>query len=254
MRIGVQLSLSFVILVSAVLAFHVPAAAQSDWDPRDFRGIWLNSTRDITVALLPGEEIAFTRYGAEQHRSFDLKDYSTRGCLHKGLTRQLLSNALSMFTYDPALEMMIILHEDHYRWRAIYMDGRNHPPEVHDLPEPAGHSIGHWEGNTLVVDSIGFRDNTYLDTNGLGHSAELHIVERYTRTGPDTIEWVVTIEDPRVFLHPFTFQTEFSREPPDIRLMFYDCDYEQDFEHMESWIRGEERELHQNPEVFVFPD
>ena len=254
MRNGSQLSLCFVILVSAVMLSPVPAGAQTDWDPRDFGGIWHNSTRDITVALQPGEEIAFTRYGAEQHRAFDLRDYSTKGCLHKGLTRQLLSNALSMFAYDARLEIMMILHEDHYRWRAVYMDGREHPRLAHDYPEPAGHSIGHWEGDTLVVDSIGFRDSTYLDTDGLGHSTELHLIERFTRTGADIIEWVVRVEDPTFFVRPFSFQTEFTREPPDIRLMFYDCDYEQDIEHLESWIRGEERELHSNPEVFVFPN
>ncbi len=254
MKNGIQFALCFVILVCAVSCAPVPDAAQTDWDPRDFGGIWRNSARDITTVLQPGEEIAFTPYGAEQHRTFDLFDYSTKGCLHKGLTRQLLSNALSQFAYDPRLEQMILLHEDHYRWRSIYMDGREHPPEAYALPEPAGHSIGHWEGDTLVVDSIGFRDSTYLDTGGLGHSSDLHLTERYTRTGPDTIEWVVTIEDPTVFVHPFTLQTQFTREPPDIFLMYYDCDNEQDLEHLESWIRGEEGELHQNPEVFVFPE
>ena len=254
MRNGVQLSLCFVILVSAVMCSPVPDAAQTDWDPQDFGGIWHNSTRDITTALPPGEEIAFTRYGVEQHRAFDLRDTSMMGCVHKGPTRQLLSNALSMFAYDPRLEMMIIMHEDHNRWRAIYMDGREHPPEAYDIPEPPGHSIGHWEGDTLVVDSIGFRDNTYLDLNGLEHSTELHLTERFTRTGPDTIEWVVRVEDPTIYVHPFTFQTEFTREPPDIRLMMYDCYYEQDIEHLESWIRSERGEIHRNPEVFVFPE
>ena len=74
--------------------------------------------------MLPGEEIAFTPYGAQQHRGFDLQEYSRRGCEIKGSTRQLLSNSLSMFVQDPNLEMMVILHEDHtvfgrFTWTAV---------------------------------------------------------------------------------------------------------------------------------------
>jgi hypothetical protein len=250
----------FVILVSTamILGACTPAAPQAegesgDWDPRDFGGIWRTSIRDITLGMLPGEEIAFTPYGAEKHKSFDQKAYSQRGCENKGLTRQLLSNSLSMFTHDPKLQMMVVLHEDHNRWRAIYMDGRSHPGEVYDIPEPFGHSIGHWEGDTLVVDSIGFRDNTYLDTNGLGHSAQLHLTERFKRTGLDTIEWTATVEDKLFYVHPFTFRSIFSREEKDVRLMIYDCENEKDIEFLESVIRGN-NEIHAKPEYFKFPD
>jgi hypothetical protein len=249
----------FVILVSTamILASAVPAAAQagsksSEFDPRDFRGIWQTSIRDITEGMLPGEEIAFTPYGAKQHKSFDLAEYSRKGCENKGLTRQMLSNSLSMFVQDPKLQMMVVLHEDHNRWRAIYMDGRPHPKEVYDIPEPLGHSIGHWEGDTLVVDSVGFRDTTYLDTNGLGHSAKLHLTEKFKRTGPDKIEWTTTVEDSVFFVHPFTFRSNFTRVKEGVRLMMYDCENEKDNEFVQSVIRGE-NEIHEHPEVFKFP-
>ena len=225
---------------------------QTEWEPRDFGGIWRTSVRDITRGMLPGEEIAFTPYGAQQHRGFDLQEYSRRGCEIKGSTRQLLSNSLSMFVQDPNLEMMVILHEDHNRFRAVYMDGRGHPEEVYDIPEPFGHSIGHWEGDTLVVDSVGFRDTTYLDTNGLGHSVQLHLTERFSRTGPDTIEWTATVEDPLFYTHPFSFQSIFTRQTG-LRLMMYDCENERDIEHLESIVRGD-NESHANPEFFIFPD
>jgi hypothetical protein len=271
MRNSVQLSArqqimqaGFVILVSTAMILAAgcsfpaagPAAAQegrekSDWDPRDLGGIWQTSIRDITLGMLPGEEIAFTPYGAKKHKSFDLREYSQRGCENKGLTRQLLSNSLSMFVQDPKSQMMVVLHEDHNRWRAIYMDGRSHPGEVYDIPEPFGHSIGHWEGDTLVVDSVGFRDNTYLDTNGLGHSAQLHLTERFKRTGPDTIEWTTTVEDKLFYVHPFTFRSIFTREEG-VRLMMYDCENEKDIEYLESVIRGD-NEIHSKPEYFKFP-
>ena len=56
------------------------------------------------------------------------------------------------------------------------------------------------------MDSVGFRDTTYLDTNGLGHSVQLHLTERFSRTGPDTIEWTATVEDPLFYTHPFLFR------------------------------------------------
>ena len=263
MRNCIQLSdrrlimqLCFVILLSTLILAPVPAAAeeerQAEWDPRDFGGIWRTSIRDITRGMLPGEEISFTSYGAEKHKSFDLQEYSRKGCEIKGLTRQLLSNSLSMFVQDPSLEMMVVLHEDHNRFRAVYMDGRDHPEEVYDIPEPFGHSIGHWEGDTLVVDSVGFRDTTYLDTNGLGHSAQLHLTERFRRTGADTIEWTTTVEDPLFFTKPFTFRSVFTRQTG-LRLMMYDCENERDIEHLESIIRGD-NEIHGNPEYFIFPD
>ena len=266
MRNSVQLSVrqfimqaGFVILVSTamIVGAAVPAAAQEgsksrDWDPRDFRGIWQTSIRDITEGMLPGEEIAFTPYGAAKHKSFDLQEYSRKGCENKGLTRQMLSNSLSMFVQDPKLQMMIVLHEDFNRWRAIYMDGRGHPKEVYDIPEPFGHSIGHWEGDTLVVDSVGFRDTTYLDTNGLGHSAKLHLTERFKRTGPDTIEWTTTVEDSLFYVHPFTFRSVFTREEEGVRLMIYDCENEKDNEFVQSVIRGD-NEIHAHPEYFKFP-
>src|ERR1044071_9623905 len=77
-----------------ILLAAVPAAAQDgsksrDWDPRDLRRIWQTSIRDITDGMLPGEEIAFTPYGAAKHKSFDLAEYSRKGCDNKGLTRQM---------------------------------------------------------------------------------------------------------------------------------------------------------------------
>jgi hypothetical protein len=253
---GLIIQLCLVLVVSAGLFAPVPVGAQtgdeSEWEPRDFGGIWRTSVRDITRGMLPGEEISFTAYGAEQHKTFDLQEYSRKGCEIKGITRQLLSNSLSMFVQDPGLEMMVVLHEDHNRFRAIYMDGRGHPEEVYEIPEPFGHSIGHWEGDTLVVDSVGFRDTTYLDTNGLGHSAQLHLIERFRKTGADAIEWTATVEDSLFFTKPFSFRSNFTRQTG-LRLMMYDCENERDIEHLESVIRGE-NESHANPEFFIFPN
>lgn len=94
--------------------------------------------------------------------------------------------------------------------RHIYMDGRPHPAD----PDPTfnGHSIGHWEGGTLVVDTVGFVPYTPLGFNwGIGHSDKMHIVERFRLTAPDTLEVVTTIDDPLALAKPWTTSRIFKR-------------------------------------------
>jgi hypothetical protein len=89
-----------------------------------------------------------------------------------------------------------------------------------------GDSRGRWEGNTLVVDVIHLSDRTWLDRAGNFHSEELHVVERYTRTGPDHMLYEVTLEDPKVFTRPWKMSmTLYRRQGPDSDLLEleYDC-------------------------------
>jgi hypothetical protein len=76
-----------------------------------------------------------------------------------------------------------------------------------------GDSRGHWEGETLVVDVGNNNDQTWFDASGDFHSDALHIVERYTRTGPDTISYEATIEDPKVFTRAWKIRLAFYRRP-----------------------------------------
>ena len=84
----------------------------------------------------------------------------------------------------------------------IYLDGRKHPAD----PNPAwyGHSIGHWDGDTLVVDRVGFDERVYLDIESHPHSGKLHIVERYHRPDLGHLEIEITVDDPGVLAHPWT--------------------------------------------------
>ena len=81
---------------------------------------------------------------------------------------------------------MIGIVFEHIDYRIIYMNGK-HPDDIVDYPEWEGHSVGHWEGDTLVVDTIGMREESWLDSVGLQHSGKMHMVERYTKTSPDTL-------------------------------------------------------------------
>jgi hypothetical protein len=97
--------------------------------------------------------------------------------------------------------LTLIVHESDSSVRQIYTDGRKHTPD----PQPtwAGYSVGHREGDTLVVDTVGFNDLSWLDATGTPHSEALHTVERMHRRDFGHLDIEVTIEDPRVFSRAF---------------------------------------------------
>ncbi len=116
-------------------------------------------------------------------------------------------------------ELLLILFEDVPGFRQVFLDGREHP---HD-PNPSwmGHSIGRWEGATLVVDTVGFNDRLWLGP--LPVSEKLHAVERYTRTQYGVIELQVTYEDPEVLAEPLIENTVLDLAPSE-ELIEYVCE------------------------------
>ena len=87
-----------------------------------------------------------------------------------------------------------------------------------------GHSVGRWEGNTLVVDVTNFNDKTWFDRAGNFHSEALHLVERFTLATPDVIQYEVTIEDPKVFTRPWRIAMPlYRRMEPNMQLLEYRC-------------------------------
>jgi hypothetical protein len=97
-------------------------------------------------------------------------------------------------------DLLVILMEDYPGFRQVFVDGRDHPDYVD--PSWMGHSIAHWEADTLVVDTIGFNDRGWLDF--WPRSEELRVTERYTRPEFGRLELAVTIEDPKVFERPWS--------------------------------------------------
>ena len=185
------------IAVLLLLVIVIPAAAQSGakaeakFDPRDFSGVWSPEgssipNNDITDHMLPGQEIAFTPYGAERYRTIDHAKDRTNTC---GPGRLPEGNAHSLMPFQivQGASTIAVNMEYMYSFRLVYLNETKHPDDIADYLEWMGHSIGHWEGDTLVVDAVGFKDNTWLDTNGLEHSDKLHLVERWQRTDANTI-------------------------------------------------------------------
>jgi hypothetical protein len=114
-----------------------------------------------------------------------------------------------------------IVYQYAHAYRTIYLDGTKHLDGVDFW---MGDSRGHWEGATLVVDVSDFNDQTWLDAAGDYHSGALHVVERYTRTDPNTITYEATIEDPQVFTRPWKIRVPLElNTDKNARLMEYEC-------------------------------
>ena len=135
---------------------------------------------------------------------------------------------------------VLILNEYSHTYRIIPTDGRPHPDD-HE-PSYLGDSVARWEGDTLVVDVVGFNTDTWLAGVGTIHSEKLRVTERYTRDTFDTIVYDVTMEDPEVFTKPWRQQETF-RLRPNERIREYEC-----IENNEDLLRIEK--LLQNESVF----
>jgi hypothetical protein len=98
-------------------------------------------------------------------------------------------------------------------FRVIPTDGRSHPKSAELDITYMGDTVGHWDGDTLVLDSVAFTDTTWLGRGGLFHSDQMHIVERFTRQG-DALQYDVTVEDPEVLAEPYVFPTRVVRRNP----------------------------------------
>ena len=89
-----------------------------------------------------------------------------------------------------------------HSFREVYMDGRTHPSTL--TPSYFGHSVGWWDGDTLVIDTVGFNEGAWMERFGMPHTDHLHTIERVTRRDFDTMDYEVTIDDPGAYTQPWT--------------------------------------------------
>jgi len=102
-----------------------------------------------------------------------------------------------------------VFSEWHHDYRIVYTDGRKLPKLDENLePKWNGYSVGRWEGNTFIVDSVGFDDRTWLDHNGYPHTDQMRLEERYRRLDADTLELVETLTDPQYYSKPWRSDTK----------------------------------------------
>jgi hypothetical protein len=119
-------------------------------------------------------------------------------CKPSGGPRQFLTPYGVEFVDLPDLKRVYIYDiGGPHTYRIIYMDGRSHPKDL--IPSYYGDSIGHWDGDTLVADTVGFNEKFWIDRQGLPHTEQLHMIERFTRTDMNTMKYEVTIDDPGAY-------------------------------------------------------
>jgi hypothetical protein len=130
-------------------------------------------------------------------------------CLPDGMPGILLHGLVFQFLFTPDNITMLI---ENGEVRRIFTDGRPHPPLVELYNSVEGHSIGHWAGKTLVVDTIGMRGDAMLFyTGGMTVSRNTHLIERMWLEGKDTLMIETTVEDPEIFAKPYVYRINFVR-------------------------------------------
>jgi len=164
-------------------------------------GLWVGSgglsvTSHDQVPLQP-----WARELAAYRRSSPLEPHTR--CKPSGGPRQWLTPYGAEIVEIPDLERIFIFDiGGPHTYRIIYMDGRPHPDDL--PPSYYGHSVGHWEGDTLVIDSVGYNERFWMDRGQNPHTEDLHMIERLTRTGLNSMTYEITIEDPNVYTEPWT--------------------------------------------------
>jgi len=138
----------------------------------------------------------------DRHLSALASEPYTR-CKPSGGPRQFMSPYGLEIVELPELQRIYVFNVSNAQsYRTIYMDGRAHPKNA--APTYLGHSVGRWEGETLVIDTVGFNENFWMNRDGLPHTSQMHLTEKLTRTNFDTLNYEVTVDDPGAYTAPWT--------------------------------------------------
>jgi hypothetical protein len=212
-----------------------PAPRAADGHP-DLTGIWISSRKYTNpngrglekymsmgskAPMLPNAEKAY----AENTAHGDVADPSER-CLPDGVPNHMIPLPIKM-VQTPGVTLQ--LYEEFAVFRQIHTDGRKLPVD----PEPTffGYSVARWDKDALVVESSGFNDQTYIDGEGLPHSPDLRIMERYRRPDFGHMSVEFTFTDAKNYSKPWSATINFDLMP-DTELMEHLCENEKDLAHM----------------------
>ena len=177
------------------------------------KGVWLPGPGITAVPIKPIDELPMQPWARKVFEDRQIHEFEphTR-CKPSGVARQFQTPYGVEFVELPEIGRMFIFDiGGPHTFRTIYMDGRSHPPN--GLRSAYGHSIGWWDGDTLVVDTTNFHEGFWLDRKGLPHTEQLHVVERWTRTDFNTINYEVTVDDPGAYTARWTTSVILRWEP-----------------------------------------
>jgi hypothetical protein len=210
--------------------FGPPPGELGIWLPGDGLGIRnqlaIESNDPRVANAFPGlkpklSEVPFQPWAREvyEYRRNGFEPHTR--CKPSGGARQFLTPYGVEFVDFPDLKRMFIMDVGGpHSFRTIFMDGRSHPKDLE--PSYYGHSIGHWEGNTLVVDSVGYNEKFWFDRYGSPHTEKLHLIERFTRNDMNTMKYEITVDDPGAYTATWK-SAFFLRWTPGLELFEYVC-------------------------------
>ncbi len=195
-------------------------------DPRNLEGVWwlqgyeylLGPEAGVPPPLKPEFMSLLERRIRAKNRGTPEADTATR-CLPHGMPRLMESPYPIEIVQTPG--RITFLHEVAHEVRRIWLN-RSHPQG----PRPTflGDSVGRWDGDTLVVDTVGLNDRTFIDDEGSSHSTKLHLVERYRKIdGGSKLELLMTVEDPVTLEHEYSYRRIYHWRP-DVRPQEYVCE------------------------------
>ena len=218
-------ALALPLVIFAQTAPHAePAKARAASAAPDFSGVWFID--EYRRNILPNEDPPFQPWAEAK-----FKERHSKNCIAipiPGPTRRSAAShrafreMLQPFPWEivQARDRVIMIFEYQSLIRQIFTDGRGHPKDLE--PTYMGNAIGKFEGDTLVIDTVGFNDKTWLDPMGLPHSDAMHVIERLRRVDHDTLVDEYTIEDPKAYKKSWTAQRTFKLKP-DWQIQEYVC-------------------------------
>jgi hypothetical protein len=164
-------------------------------------------------------ELPFTPWGEADWKSYDAAegDY-TGACLPFGMTRAM--NTPEPMQFMQSDKYLAFLFEQNSWFTVVPIDGRKHGTGI---PTWFGDSVGHWEGDTLVIDTVNFNGKTRLDTVGHPHSEQLHLVQRFSRPDLGHLRYEVIVDDPKTFTRQWNNVRTFTLRT-DWEMMEYSCE------------------------------
>jgi hypothetical protein len=216
------------VCASVVLLAWVAFGPAAAGDPPDISGTYWATSYSAHIAVLGGGEPPLSAAGRKAYAKIQaglkdgtVVDKARQVCIPDGVPR-VLETPYPFEVFQIPTDEVTFVYEMNHEYRVIALN-QPIPTQKSIAAEPFynGHSVGHWEGNALVVNTVGYNDKTFLDASGLPHSDSMTTLERIRKVG-DQLEDVITIHDPETYTRDWQARFVY-RQRNDVRLEDYAC-------------------------------
>lgn len=221
-----RLALGLMLSAGASLLMAFAPPDRSAVAPTGLTGMWSLSPEDaendqkLVMPLTPAAQVIRAAQ-KKAIQSGDVIGENAKKCAPEGMPTMMVNEFALEFLETP--DRVTIVNEASTLVRSVYLDEPDHTPGLE--PSWNGHSIGHWEGQTLVIDTVNFNDKAGLFGFIGVHSSTTHLVERFrVIDGGQSLEGQFTFEDPRYLTQPWTHTVHYRRLPPHSELWEYACE------------------------------